>query len=228
VQLRGSRALRPVPFRVSVPGDTLAHIDRRVGAFPWERLCDAGGWSAGTGVASLRKLADRWTGGFSWRDAEARLNNYPQFRVELGGCALHYIHVRGSTRRALLLIHGWPGSCFEFLNVIEPLANPERFGGDPADGFDLIIPSLPGFAFSGAPAAPMGPRAIAGLFNSLMTGVLGYRRYIAQGGDWGSAISGWLAHDHPTACGAIHLNMALVQRSARPGHTASNVVICHG
>jgi pimeloyl-ACP methyl ester carboxylesterase len=200
------------PFKVSVKDETLAHIQNRVRTFPWERLRDAGGWSAGTGVASLRRLADRWTTGFSWRTVEERLNSFPQFRVDLDGLALHFLHIRGSARRALLLIHGWPGSCLEFLDVLEPLANPERFGGDPADGFDLIVPSLPGFAFSSAPVAPMGPRAIARLFDSLMTEVLGYSRYIAQGGDWGSAISGWLACDFPTACAGIHLNMALVQR----------------
>jgi pimeloyl-ACP methyl ester carboxylesterase len=204
--------LKVSPFKVDVPDETLVRIDNQVRGFPWERLRDAGGWSAGTSIASLRRLAERWTTGFNWRDAEARLNSFPQFRVDINGVGLHFIHIRGSTRRALMLIHGWPGSCLEFLDVIDPLAHPDRFGGDSADGFDLIIPSLPGFAFSDAPLAPMGPRAIAGLFNSLMTDVLGYSGYIAQGGDWGSAISGWLAHDFPAACTGIHLNMALVQR----------------
>lgn len=202
-----------VPFRVAVPDETLDRIRDQVRLYPWNRLRDAGAWQAGTGIAELRRLAEYWTDGFDWRKVEAKLNGFPQYRAEIDGLAVHFLHVRGSARRPLLLTHGWPGSCLEFLDVIERLADPGKFGGDPADGFDLIIPSIPGFGFSDAPAAPMGPRAVARLFHTLMTDMLGYERFIAQGGDWGSAISAWIAHDFPDSCSGLHLNMALVQRA---------------
>lgn len=207
------------PFRVAVEASVIDEVLDTVRAYRWERLADAGGWSAGTSVSALRALCQTWTEDFDWRAVEARVNGLPNFHAEIAGRRLHFLHVKGSAPRALLLTHGWPGSFLEFLDVIEPLAHPERFGGDPADGFDVIVPSLPGYAFSDAPAAPMGPRAVAKTLHHLMTEVLGYRRFIAQGGDWGSAISGWMAHDFPAACAGVHLNMALVQRAGLAAET---------
>lgn len=121
---------------------------------------------------------------------------------------MHFIHEKGSGRspQPLLLLHGWPYSFYSFLDLIEPLAHPERFGGDAEDGFDVIVPSLPGFGFSDKPANPLGPRGIARRMDALMTRTLGYGRYIAHGGDWGSGVSNWLALDHAPRCMAIHLN----------------------
>ncbi len=200
------------PYRIHVDDTTLASIRHRVETYPWQAMPDAGGWRCGTDLTFLRRLADHWLHTYDWRAWEARLNAWPQFTAEVAGTRLRFYHVRGSRPgRALLLSHGWPGSAFEFLHLIEPLTHPERHGGDPADSFDVIVPCLPGFGFSGPPAEPMGPRAVAGLFHRLMTEVLGYDRYIAQGGDWGSAVSAWLGHDYPDHCRGVHLNMVLTR-----------------
>ncbi|GGC64960.1 epoxide hydrolase family protein [Chelatococcus reniformis] len=207
-----SLATSTTPFRIAVPDADLAAIRERVRAYDWSALPDAGGWSAGTDLAFMRDIAAYWLDGYDWRAEETKLNRFAQFKAKADGLDVHFIHVRGSAgpdgRKPLplLLSHGWPGSFFEFLHIIEPLAHPERFGGDVADAFDVIVPSLPGYGFSGRPERPIGPRRIAVCFNALMTDVLGYDRYIAQGGDWGSSISGWLGYDHE-ACIGVHLNM---------------------
>ena len=120
----------------------------------------------------------------------------------MDGLDIHYIHEKGSGPNPLplLISHGWPGSVYEFMDVIEPLTHPERFGGKPEDSFDVIAPSLPGFAFSGKPKLPIGPRGIADKFSTLMQENLGYTNFLAQGGDWGSAISSWLGYEHSPAC----------------------------
>lgn len=201
------------PFTVAIPDAALNAIRDRVLAYDWDALPDAGHWWSGTGIAWLRDFTRYWLDEYDWRKSEAALNRWPQFRASVDGLDLHFIHERGSqpAPRPLIISHGWPGSVAEFLDVIEPLAHPERFGGDPADGFDVIAPSLPGYGFSGRPSGPIGPRETARLFNGLMTDVLGYDRYLAQGGDWGSAISGWLGADHAPACAAVHLNIAFVR-----------------
>lgn len=203
-----------LPFKIAIPDSRLAWIRDRVAAFDWESFPDAGGWSCGIDKAELRRITQYWIDGYDWRAQEERLNTLPHFQAEVEGIPIHFVKIEGSNPRArppLLLTHGWPGSFIEFEAAAERLAHPERFGGREEDGLDLIIPSLPGYGFSGRPAAPIGPRTVARLFNTLMTGVLGYERYIAQGGDWGSIVSSWLAHDYADACVALHLNMALVQ-----------------
>lgn len=207
----------PVPYVMAVPDEVLTSIRRRVTEYPWDSVPAAGGWRCGTEKAFLRTVADYWRDHYDWREQERRLNRWPQYTVNIDGVSLRFYHVRGANPgRALLLSHGWPGSAFEFLNLMEPLVHPERFGGVAADSFDIVVPCLPGFGFSGPPPAPIGPRAIARLFNRLMTEVLGYRHYIAQGGDWGGAISGWLGHDHAPACRGVHLNMVLVRAAGAP------------
>jgi microsomal epoxide hydrolase len=161
----------------------------------------------------LRRLTDYWADGFDWRAQEAAINRFPQLMVEIDGHAIHVLHERGSGVHdvALVLTHGWPGSIVEFLGVIDRLAHPGRFGGTAADGIDVVVPALPGFGFSGRPAAPIGPRRIARLWDTLLRETLGYRRYIAQGGDWGSMVSAMAGLHHPVAkgggCAAIHINM---------------------
>jgi microsomal epoxide hydrolase len=162
----------------------------------------------------MRRLVDYWRDGFDWRAAEARINRFPHFTVPVpdddgAPIEIHYIHESGSGDRPLplLLLHGWPGSIAEFLDVIEPLAHPERYGADVADAFTVIAPSLPGYGFSGAPAAPIGPKAMAGMFSRLMTDVLGFDGYVAQGGDWGSVICARIAVDFPKGLKALHVNM---------------------
>jgi pimeloyl-ACP methyl ester carboxylesterase len=168
-----------------------------------------GGWNHGCDAETLKRLTAYWADGFDVAKAVDNLNRYPQFTAKVEDLDIHFVHVVGEAggKRPLLLTHGWPGSHFEFWDAIEPLAFPSRFGGDPADAFDLVIPSLPGFGFSGKPKAPIGQRATARLFNTLMTQELGYDRYLAQGGDWGSVVTSWLGLDHAAHVKAIHLNM---------------------
>ena len=190
-------------FTIAVPDDRLAAIRAKVEAFDWEMVPDAGGWRSGVGLADLKRLVDHWLHRYDWRAQERRLNNLPQFTADVLGERLHFIHARGDgSRPPLLLLHGWPGSFLEFEALIAPLV---------ADGHDVVVPSLPGYAFSGRPASPIGPKQTAELMHRLMVDLFGAARYLVQGGDWGSAIGAWMAHDHPDAVAALHLNMVLVQ-----------------
>lgn len=206
------------PFRIDVPEETLTHIRDRVAAYPWHEMPDDGGWSYGTNLDYMKELCAYWVDAFDWRKQEARINRFSHFIAPVDGIDIHYIHEKGSGPNPMPLIisHGWPGSIVEFMNFIEPLAHPERFGGDIKDAFDVIAPSLPGFGFSGRPPRPYGPRKMAGVFNTLMTDVLGYDSYLAQGGDWGGAISSWLGFDHAPACKAIHINILTMRTPDAP------------
>ena len=202
----------PQPFLIDVPQARLDRIRTRVAEYEWHEMPENGGWDFGANMDYMKDLCAYWLNAYDWRKWERELNRFPQFTADIDGQMVHYIIEKGSGKnpKALLLSHGWPGSVFEFLHVIEPLAHPERFGGNADDGFDVIAPSLPGYGFSGKPKRPIGPRRIAAYFNRLMTDVLGYQSYIAQGGDWGSAISGWIGYDYGAPkgkCAAIHLNM---------------------
>jgi pimeloyl-ACP methyl ester carboxylesterase len=193
----------PTPFTIALPQARLDSIRARVEAFDWDAVPDAGGWRAGVGTADLRRLVDHWLHRYNWRAQEAALNALPQFTTTLGEQRLHFVRARGDgSRPPVLLLHGWPGSFIEFARLVEPLTR---------DGHDVVVPSLPGFGFSGRPARPTGPRAAAALMHGLMTAVLGYSRFIVQGGDWGAALGAWLAHDHAEAVIGLHLNMVLVQ-----------------
>ena len=201
----------PRPFSVAIPQAKLDAIAARVAAFvpPDAPVGGPGGpWAYGANLDYMTGLIAYWQDGFDWRKAEDGLNRFPQFTAKVGDLDIHFVHEKGSqpAPRALLLTHGWPGSYFEFLHIVERLAHPERFGGKAEDGFDVIVPSLPGYGFSGKPKRPISPRTVAAHFDALMTEGLGYDRYLAQGGDWGSSVSGWLAYDAP-ACAAAHLNM---------------------
>jgi len=167
------------------------------------------GWAYGCDGAFLKDICAHWTGAYDWSAAVAELNRYPQFTARIEDFDIHYLHVVGEAggKRPLLLTHGWPGSHFEFWDSIEKLAFPSRFGGKAEDAFDLVIPSLPGFGFSSKPQRPIGQRATARLFNSLMTQTLGYGNYLAQGGDWGGLVTSWLGFDYGSSVKAIHLNM---------------------
>ncbi|MEM7405685.1 MAG: epoxide hydrolase family protein [Pseudomonadota bacterium] len=203
----------PEPFELRVADETLDFIWQRVRDYPWHEMPDDGGWAYGTNLDYLRTFCEYWVNDYDWRAHEAALNAWSHFKVDVGGIGLHYIRERGSgpAPMPLIITHGWPGSVVEFFDLIEPLAHPERFGGDAADAFDVVAPSLPGFVFSSRPPRPWGPRRMAGVMNQLMTDVLGYDRYLAQGGDWGGAVSTWLGYDHPTACRAIHVNIMIMQ-----------------
>ena len=208
------------PFLLEVPEKTLQGIRQRVSEFPWAQQTapEDGGWEYGTNLKYLREFCDYWLTDYDWRKHEERINGFPHFIAEVDGIDLHYIREKGSGAAPMPLVisHGWPGSIVEFLDIIEPLAHPERSGASIDDAFDVIAPSLPGFGFSGPPPRPYGPRKMAGLFNQLMTEVLGYENYIAQGGDWGGAISSWLGLDHASSCRAIHINIMTMRHPSGP------------
>jgi len=199
---------KPRPFKIRIPQETLDSVRARVKAYEWGYMPDNGGWEYGTNLDYLRGICRYWVEAYDWRKHEARLNGFEQFVAPVEGIDLHFICEKGSGPRPMpmLLMHGWPGSVVEFVDIIEALAHPERFGGKVEDAFDVIAPSLPGFGFSGRPSRPMGPRAMARVLNTLMTKELGYERYLAQGGDWGSTIGSWIGYDHASACMALHIN----------------------
>ena len=206
------------PFRIDVPDKTLEQIRTQVANYPWHEMPDDGGWAYGTHLGYMKELCAYWLNEFDWRKQEAAINRFSHFIAPVQGIDLHFIQEKGDGPSPLPLIisHGWPGSIVEFLDIIQPLAHPQRFGGSADDAFDVIVPSLPGFGFSGRPARPIGPRKMADLFNSLMTDVLGYRNYLAQGGDWGGAISSWLGFEHAPTCQAIHINILTMRHPDGP------------
>lgn len=206
------------PFTLEVPDATLDQIRQRVADYPWHEMPDDGGWAYGTNLDYLKEFCAYWIEDYDWRRHEAAINRFDHFTAPVDGIDIHFIREEGSgpAPMPLIISHGWPGTVVEFLDVIEPLAHPERFGGDAKDAFTVIAPSLPGFGFSGRPPRPYGPRKIAGLFGTLMKDVLGYDGYLAQGGDWGGGVSTWLGFDHAPACKAIHLNIMMMHHPDGP------------
>lgn len=210
----------PQPFTIAVEQAKLDWIRDRIRAHPWHAAPvtpdrAGGGWTFGPDDAWLRELCGNWLDGYDWRAVEARLNEQRHFTAAVDGLDLHFIHRRSPRDDALplILVHGWPGSFFEFFDLIDPLADPDAHGAPDAPAFHVVVPSLPGYAFSRKPAAPIGPRRMAGYLARLMTDELGYDGYLAQGGDWGSVVCGWLGLEHAAACRAIHLNMFGVRPS---------------
>ena len=198
------------PFEVAWTEAEVAAVLARVRDYPFPVAPEApDGWNYGCDGAWLKSFCAYWTDGYDWRAAMADLNRFPQFTARVEDFDLHFLHVVGEAggKRPLIVTHGWPGSHYEFWQSIEKLAFPSRFGGQAADAFDVVVPSLPGFGFSSKPARPIGQRTTARLFNTLMTQVLGYPTYHAQGGDWGAMVTSWLGRDYPVHARAIHLNM---------------------
>jgi pimeloyl-ACP methyl ester carboxylesterase len=197
------------PFHVSFPDEALADLRRRIAATKWptnELVKDA---SQGVQLATMRKLAAYWQNEHDWRKIEARLNAWPQFMTEIDGLDIHFIHVRSKHANALpvIITHGWPGSVVEQLMVIGPLTDPTAHGGTPEHAFDVVIPSLPGHGFSAQPTTTgWNPQRIARAWTTLMKR-LGYTRFVAQGGDWGDAVSEQMAVQAPPELLAIHTNM---------------------
>jgi pimeloyl-ACP methyl ester carboxylesterase len=199
------------PFRIAVPDAVLADLRERLARTRFPDEVPGSGWTYGADLAYVRELVAHWRDRYDWRAEEARLNAFPQYRARVGGLGIHFIHARGAGPRPLPLVltHGWPGSVAEFTEVIGPLADPARHGGDPADAFDVVVPSMPGYGFSDHPADPgMHPERIAALWAELMDG-LGYRRFGAQGGDWGAMVTTYLGARHADRLAGIHLNMVL-------------------
>ncbi|MGZ5889219.1 MAG: epoxide hydrolase family protein [Hyphomicrobium sp.] len=198
------------PFRVEFPEENLADLRRRIAATRWPDQETVKDDSQGVRVATMQELARYWQTSHDWRKVEARLNALPQFVTEIDGLDIHFIHVRSKHDNALPMIvtHGWPGSIIEQMKIIDPLTNPTSHGGSVSDAFHLVIPSLPGYGFSGKPTGPdWTPVRIARAWATLMRR-LGYARYVAQGGDWGNAVSEIMALQQPAGLLAIHTNMA--------------------
>src|ERR1700726_5010531 len=198
------------PFRINVPEEAVVDLRRRVKATRWPDKETVTNQSQGVQLATVQQLARYWSRDHDWRKIEAKLNALPQFMTKIDGLDIHFIHVRSKHDNALPMIvtHGWPGSVIEQLKIIDPLTNPTAHGGSAADAFDLVIPSLPGYGFSGKPTAPgWNPVSIGRAWATLMQR-LGYTRYVAQGGDWGNAVSEVMALQQPPGLLAIHTNMA--------------------
>ncbi len=197
------------PFRIDIPEEALADLRRRVLATRWPDHETVADQSQGAQLAKIQELVRYWGTAYDWRKVEAQLNALPQFMTEIDGVDIHYIHVRSRHQDALPLIitHGWPGSVFEFLKAIGPLTDPTAHGGSAEDAFDLIMPSIPGYGFSGKPTGTgWGPDHIARVWAELMKR-LGYTHYVAQGGDWGAVITEAMGRQAPTGLRGIHVNL---------------------
>ncbi|SFL56365.1 epoxide hydrolase family protein [Geodermatophilus ruber] len=196
------------PFHVEIPDEALADMRRRIAATVWpERETDP---SQGVPLATMQELARYWATDYDWRRCEATLNALPQFVTEIDGLEIHFIHVRSRHEDALPLLvnHGWPGSIIEQLKIIDPLVDPTAHGGTAADAFHVVIPSMPGYGFSGKPTSPgWGPERMARAWADLMPR-LGYPRYVAQGGDWGAFVVDFMGVQQPPGLLAIHTNYA--------------------
>ena len=198
--------------RFDVPDEEIVTIRQRVLDYPWHEMPRGEGlegtWAYGANLDYMKQLCGYWADKFDWKTQQAALNKFPQFLAEVNGLDIHFYREDGSgpAAKPLILSHGWPGSVFEFIHIIDKLAHPEKHGGDVKDAFTVIVPSLPGYGLSGKPKRPIGPRTTAKYFDALMTDVLKLDGYIAQGGDWGSAVSGWMGYEG-RGCRAAHLNM---------------------
>jgi epoxide hydrolase len=203
------------PYRISVADDVIDDLKSRLRHARWPEEEPVGDWSQGVPLTWIKEICRYWAEEYDWRRREALLNRFAQFVTEIDGLAIHFLHVRSPYPDAMPLIvtHGWPGSIVEFQKVIEPLTNPAAFGGEAADAFHLVCPSLPGFGFSGKPATTgWGVDRIALAWAGLMDR-LGYTRYGAQGGDWGSAVTTSLGAQDTDHCAGIHITLAM---GARP------------
>src|SRR5215510_152992 len=198
------------PFRINVSEDDLEDLRRRLARTRWPDELPGVGWRYGVPVGYLKELAEYWRTSYDWRKHEVELNSFPQFTTQIDGAIVHFMHVRSNEPDALPLIitHGWPGSIAEFLNVIGPLTDPRAHSGDPADAFHLVIPSIPGYGFSG-PTRDVGwtTARVAKAWAELMSR-LGYERYGAQGGDWGAFVSPELGRIDPDHVVGVHVNAA--------------------
>lgn len=200
------------PFNSQAPQSALDDLKRRLAQTRWPEREPVGDWSQGVPLAQLRTLVEYWRTTYDWRRCEAALNNLGQYRTHIDGLDIHFLHVRSSHANALpiILTHGWPGSVIEFLKATPLLTNPTAHGGRPEDAFHVVVPSLPGFGFSGKPAERgWNAERIARAWAELMRR-LGYSRYVAQGGDWGAFVTTALALQRPAGLAAVHLNMPLV------------------
>jgi microsomal epoxide hydrolase len=205
-----SEKVIPETFTINVPDDILSDLRQRLALTRWPDQIPDTAWQFGTDLSYIQELVDYWQNKYDWRKHEQLLNNFRQYTVKLEGITLHYIHQpgKGPDPLPLLLSHGWPGSIYEFVKIIGPLTDPAGFGGDPSDAFTIVAPSLPGYGFSHVPfQRRLNIENIADLFTRLMTEVLGFPLFAAQGGDWGAFLTARLGFAYPERIKGIHLNM---------------------
>jgi pimeloyl-ACP methyl ester carboxylesterase len=203
------------PFSLRVPDNAITDLRERLARTRFPDQAPGDPWAYGTSVDYLRGLIEYWCTNFDWRAQEARLNAFPQFKARLHDIDVHFLHVpgKGPNPCPLLLMHGWPGSVFEFMDIIPRLTDPARFGGDPADAFTVVAPSLPGYGMSFRPGQKrFGIEEIADCLADLMTETLGYRRFAAQGGDWGGITASRMGYAHADKLIGIHVNLLAVRR----------------
>ena len=205
------------PFQVAVPDEVLTDLASRLDRVRWPDSVPGGGWEYGANLAYVQELVDYWRDGYDWRAQEKEINQFPHYQAAVNGIDVHFLHVPGvgPNPTPLLLCHGWPGSFWEFDKIIPMLTDPGRFGGDPADAFTVVAPSLPGYGFSFQP----GQRrfdilGMAETLGQLMVDVLGYDRFAAQGGDWGAGVVSRLAYERPQNVIGIHLNLLFTRGGA--------------
>ncbi|OJH38631.1 epoxide hydrolase family protein [Cystobacter ferrugineus] len=219
----------PRPFRIDVPQAVLTDLHRRLDATRFPEPLPGAPWERGADVSYIRELCSHWRHQYDWRRHEAELNRFPQFLCEVDGVDLHFWHVQGKgpSPMPLLLTHGWPGSIYEFHHLIGSLTDPAAHGGDARDAFDVVIPALPGYGFSGKPREPGWNAArVAAAFDRLMVEHLGYSRYGAQGGDWGGLVTTALGVEHAEHLVGIHLNLALA--GPPPGEEQGELAQAYG
>jgi pimeloyl-ACP methyl ester carboxylesterase len=203
------------PFTIDIPETDLQNLRQRIDQTRWPEQETVEDWTQGTPLAFVQHLAQYWRDRYDWRRCETLLNSWPQFKTEIDGLNIHFLHCRSPHPNAmpLLITHGWPGSVLEFRHVIADLLDPTLKGGSPDDAFDIIAPSLPGFAFSDKPSSPgTGVERIGQMWATLMQR-LGYTQYVSQGGDWGSAVSQTVAMADPEHCIGVHINMVFAAPS---------------
>jgi len=200
------------PYTVAIPDAVLDDLGKRLALTRWPDPETCTDWSQGIPLAYTRELADYWANDYDWRRCEAQLNAWPQFSTRLQGMDIHFLHCRSPHPEAMPLIisHGWPGSILEFRHIIDALVDPVAHGGSAADAFHLVIPSLPGYGFSGKPTATGTSVEVIGRMWGELMARLGYERYVAQGGDWGSMITQSMGQTETTHCAGIHVNMPIV------------------
>lgn len=214
------------PFTIHIDQADLDDLRQRLANTRWPKAAPGAGWSDGVPLDYLKQVVDYWRTQYDWRSFEARLNQYPHYKTTIDGANIHFMHIRspeaanGIKAMPLLITHGWPGSFAEFLDVIGPLTDPRRYGGDPADAFDLVIPSIPGYGFSGpTPDGGWDSERIAKAWAQLMAG-LGYEKYGTQGGDHGGIISPWVGKVDPEHVVGVHLNSFVTIPSGDPAEFA--------
>jgi microsomal epoxide hydrolase len=208
------------PFKIEVPDEVLRDLRERLERTRFPDEVPNTGWEYGANLGYIKELVEHWRTRYDWRKHEAEINRLAHFKTSIDDLDIHFIHEkgRGPNPKPLLLSHGWPGSIYEFMQIIPMLTDPGAYGGDPNQSFTVVAPSLPGYGFSGhSRTRAMNIQAIAEIFHKLMTDVLGYQRYCAQGGDWGSAITSRLGEVHGDSLYGIHVNLVFVGGHTRHG-----------